>query len=73
MTMKRYDDTFAHKLYGYKSTDDYWNRASCVHSVDKIRTPTLFISAIDDPLIGSETIDYDVIKNNPYTAIATTE
>lgn len=73
MTLRNFDDTFQHKLFGYKSTDDYWQRASCMYSVPSIRTPTLFINALDDPIIGSETIQYDVISKNPYTAIATTK
>ena len=73
MTIRRFDNTFTRKIFGYFSVDDYWYKASCVHTIGKLRTPTLYIHALDDPVLGSRTIEYDVIKSNPCTAIATTE
>ena len=73
MTLRRYDDTFTCKIHGYDSPEDYWKQASCFHNIGKIKTPTIFINALDDPLIDAEAIDYDIFKNNPYTAIVTTE
>ena len=73
MTMRNLDDTFTHKLFGYESTDDYWTRSSAFYSIEKIRTPTLFLNAKDDPIIGTDTLEYSVFRKNPYTALATTE
>ena len=72
MTLRRFDDTFTCPLNGFESPDDYWYKVSCFHTIMQIRTPTLFLNALDDPIIGGDTIEYDRIKSNPYTAIATT-
>ena len=73
MTLYRFDHTFAIKMFGYDSVDDYWNRASCWHTIEQIKTPTLFFNALDDPICARDAIDYEIFKRNPFTAIATTK
>jgi predicted alpha/beta-fold hydrolase len=72
-TFKQLDSVFTSKLYGYKNVDDFYDRASSIHNVPNIRTPSLFINAIDDPVIGSDLIDYEAFKRNENVAMATTK
>lgn len=73
MNFKNVDIVFTSKLYGFKDVDDYYDRASCIHSVPHIKTPTVFINALDDPVIGSDCIDYEVFARNENVAVATTK
>lgn len=72
-TFKNVDSIFTSKLYGYKDVDDYYYRASCFHNIPNIKTPTLFMNALDDPVVGEACIDYDLFKNNENIAMATTK
>lgn len=38
-----------------------------------IRVPTLFMFALDDPIIGDKAIDYETCFKNPNVMIATTK
>lgn len=70
---KSMDEVLTSKLYGFKDVDEYYYKASCIHSVPHIKTPSLFVNALDDPLVGNECIDYEVFKRNQNVAVATTQ
>lgn len=72
-TFKNFDTVFTSKLFGYKDVDDYYDRASSHHNIPDIKTPTLFMMAEDDPVIGVACIDYDLFKDNKNIAMATTK
>ena len=72
MTLNEVDEKITSKLFGYKSAFDYHYNAACCHCIPSITTPTLFMNALDDPLIPEEAIDFESIKNNPNCILATT-
>ena len=45
-------------LFGFKDRNDYHNKASCIHSIPKIKIPTVFMHSKDDPVYGKNAIDY---------------
>jgi len=73
MNLKNIHGNLSSRLQGYEGNEDYWKDASCGQRIHKIVTPTLFINAIDDPIIGTKCIDYEVFKQNPNVAISTTK
>ena len=72
-SLLNFDDSITAPFFGYKDRDDYYDKASCVHRIPSIRIPTLFMNALDDPIVTHKCIDYDVIKNNPNTVVGTTK
>ena len=46
-----FDNVFTAPLHGFKSTEDYWSRASAKPHLHKIRVPALAINALNDPFI----------------------
>lgn len=68
-----YDKVLTAPFNGYANTQDYYYKASCVHRIPSIAIPTLFINALDDPVVSAETICYDVFKQNPNVILATTK
>src|SRR5258707_722112 len=48
-TFRELDDSATAPLHGMKDADDYYDRASSIHYLDRITTPTLCVSAEDDP------------------------
>jgi predicted alpha/beta-fold hydrolase len=69
--------TFHEKLivknFGFKDQMDYYEKASSHHVIPDIKIPTLFFSALNDPLIGEMGIDWKSVAENPNTVLVTTE
>jgi predicted alpha/beta-fold hydrolase len=46
-----FDNVFTAPLHGFKSTDDYWARASAKPHLQRIRIPALAVNALNDPFV----------------------
>ena len=53
-----YDSLVTAKIYPFKSAEDYYAQASCAQRMKYIRTPTLYLTAMDDPVILESALDY---------------
>lgn len=67
------NEIFVAPMFGFESEADYYLQTQCKNRIKDIQTPALFINAIDDPIIGNHGIDFDNIRKNKYTVLATTE
>jgi predicted alpha/beta-fold hydrolase len=61
------------KAFGYETLENYYDTASCIHRIPKIKTPTFFMMAKDDPIIGPKAIAYQECQANPYVLLGVTE
>jgi len=68
-----FDQEFTIKVFDYKSSEEYYKDASTHSLIPKICTPTLFINAINDPLIDANALPYQLCSANPYTILCTTD
>ena len=50
-TFRQFDDAATAPLHGFRDADDYYVRSSSIRFLDKITTPTLCLSAEDDPFL----------------------
>ena len=46
-----FDDAFTAPLHGFRSTEDYWGRASAKPHLHRIRVPALVVNARNDPFV----------------------
>jgi predicted alpha/beta-fold hydrolase len=53
-TLREFDSMFTAPLGGFADVNDYYDQASAMHFVPKIRVPTLIITAVDDPVVPVE-------------------
>ena len=56
-TMWDFDDAVTAPVHGFRDASDYYERSSSLHWLDRIRTPTLLVSAADDPFLPREVLD----------------
>jgi hypothetical protein len=56
-TFREFDDAATAPLHGFKDADDYYTRSSSLQYLGRIRTPTLCISAEDDPFLPREVLE----------------
>ena len=64
-TIKEFDDRFTSRAHGFADADDYYQRASSLRVIDKLRIPTLIIHAEDDPFIPFAPLRDPAVTNNP--------
>jgi predicted alpha/beta-fold hydrolase len=50
-TLYDFDNIFTAPLHGFKSTEDYWSRASAKPKLQQIQVPALILNALNDPFV----------------------
>ena len=66
-TLYAFDDLVTAPVHGFRDADDYYARSSSLHYLARIRTPTLLLSARDDPFLPAAVLDEvrDIARINP--------
>lgn len=64
-TVREFDDAITAKFCGFRDADDYYTKSSALALLDKIRVPTLILTAQDDPMIPFCSFDLAKLKANP--------
>ena len=53
-TLYDFDNIVTAPLHGYRNTNDYWQRSSCINILSDITVPTLLINALNDPFLPGQ-------------------
>ncbi|HTV08485.1 MAG TPA: alpha/beta fold hydrolase [Candidatus Aquilonibacter sp.] len=64
-SLREFDNKITALYSGFRSADDYYERAASARVLDRIRVPTLLIHACDDPFIRFTAETRAVIAANP--------
>ena len=64
-TLREFDDAITAPYSGYRDAEDYYRRASAVRVVGQIATPTLLVTAQDDPFVPVASFRVPGIERNP--------
>ena len=64
-----YDNRFTAPWFNYRNAREYWEDASCERFLDKIRKPTLFLTALDDTFFRGANIPKGAARQNEYLHI----
>ncbi len=59
-----FDDLFTAPIHGFANAKDYWIKSSCKQYLSNIKTPTLLISAKDDPFLNESCHPIKESKDN---------
>jgi uncharacterized protein len=71
-TVRAFDEAFTAPHHGFRDAHDYYHRASALRVIDRIRMPTLIITADDDPFVPTEPFrDPTVTGNRALTVVIT--
>jgi predicted alpha/beta-fold hydrolase len=65
-TIRQFDDRITAPHGGFRDADDYYFRASALRVIERVKRPTLILTAQDDPLIPVATLDRPEIRENRY-------
>lgn len=65
-TLREFDERFTSVAHGFADAADYYDKASALRVINKIRVPTLIIHAQDDPFIPFAPLREPAVGANPY-------
>lgn len=71
-SVRDFDDRFTAPHHGFANADDYYYRAASMRVVDRIRVPSLVITAEDDPFISLPPFRDPKVTGNPAITLAIT-
>lgn len=71
-SVRRFDDVYTAPHHGFRDAADYYYRASALRVVDRIRVPTLIITAEDDPFVPPAPFRHPAVAGNPNIAVVIT-
>jgi uncharacterized protein len=63
-TVRRFDEVYTAPHHGFRDAADYYHRASAMRVVDRIRVPTLILTAEDDPFVPSAPFRDPAVTNH---------
>jgi len=72
-TVREFDEAFTAPHFGFKDAEDYYQRASAMRVVDRIRLPALIIAADDDPFVPARSFRDPRITGNAWITTLTCE
>ena len=68
-TIYDFDDYYTARLFGFGTADNYYRTQSSNQYLEKIRVPTLLITAKDDPLVPFVVYDHPALTGNPHLSL----
>jgi predicted alpha/beta-fold hydrolase len=64
-TVRQFDEAYTAPHHGFRDATDYYHRASAMRLVDRIRVPTLILTAENDPFVPADPFHAPAVQNNP--------
>jgi uncharacterized protein len=64
--LKTFDDYYTAPLHGFRDALDYYKQCSSMYVLDRIATPTMIISASNDPFLTPTCFPTDLAKKHTY-------
>jgi len=71
-SVRQFDDLYTAPMSGYRDAADYYHRASALRVADRIRVPTLVLTAADDPFVPVEPFRDPAVAGNPAVRVVIT-
>jgi len=71
-TVRQFDEAYTAPHHGFRDAADYYYRASALRVADRIRVPTLIMTAEDDPFVPVSTFRDSAVATNPNITVVIT-
>lgn len=71
-TVRQFDEAYTAPFFGFANAADYYHRASAMRVVDRVRVPTLIITAKDDPFVPVAPFRNPALTGNPHITVTIT-
>ena len=71
-TVRGFDDAFTAPLNGFGTATRYYHEASSLRVVERIRIPTLIVTAANDPFVPPDQFLVPAVHDNPHVRVVMT-
>jgi predicted alpha/beta-fold hydrolase len=71
-TVRQFDEAYTAPHHGFRDADDYYYRASAIRVLDRIRVPTLILTAENDPFVPIAPFLSEPARMNPHVTVVIT-
>jgi uncharacterized protein len=71
-TVRQFDEAYTAPHHGFLNAADYYYRASALRVIDRIRIPTLIMTADNDPFVPSHPFHDPAVTNNAHVTVVIT-
>jgi predicted alpha/beta-fold hydrolase len=71
-TVRRFDEVYTAPHHGFLDADDYYHRASAIRVLDRIRVPTLVLTAENDPFVPADTFRQPPVAGHRHLTVVVT-
>jgi len=71
-SIRAFDDRYTAPHHGFRNAADYYHQAAAMRVVDRIRVPTLIMTAEDDPFIPPAPFRDPAVTGNPHITLRLT-
>jgi predicted alpha/beta-fold hydrolase len=71
-TVRQFDEAYTAPHHGFRDAADYYHRASAMRVIDRIRVPTLILTAANDPFVPIDPFHSDAVVSNPHVEVVVT-
>lgn len=65
-SIRAFDERYTAPHHGFAGASDYYHRASAMRTIDRVRTPTLILTAEDDPFVPPDPFRTPAVRGNPH-------
>lgn len=63
-SFEEFDNRYTAPLHGFKDASDFYERASSLHYIHKIKVPALIVNALNDPFLPPLCFPYEIAKHH---------
>lgn len=71
-SIREFDERYTSRLHGFGNASNYYDRASSLRVVDRIRVPTFILTAQDDPFVPPDQFADPAVTGNPHIRVVVT-
>jgi predicted alpha/beta-fold hydrolase len=71
-TVRAFDEAYTAPHHRFRDAADYYHKASAMRVVDRIRVPTLVVTAADDPFVPTDPFRNRSVAGNPNITVVMT-
>ena len=68
-TIRQFDDLYTAPHHGYGDAANYYQQASAIRVIERIRVPTLILAAADDPFVPVDQFRDARVTGNPHISV----
>lgn len=72
-SVRNFDEAFTAPHHGFRDASDYYYRASAIRVIDRVRIPTLILTAADDPFVPPHPFNQPLVAHHRYVTTVITD